>query len=55
MEFFQEIKQQATEYWQSRDKSQKIKIVFSIIALISVLGVLLYLVSRPKFVPFILT
>ncbi|HHX23625.1 MAG TPA: flagellar M-ring protein FliF [Thermoanaerobacterales bacterium] len=51
MEFFQEIKQQATEYWQSRDKSQKIKIVFSIIALISVLGVLLYLVSRPKFVP----
>lgn len=51
MEFYQKLKQRATELWQSRNKTQKIKIIFSVILIVSALSVLLYLISRPKYVP----
>ncbi|HHY70518.1 MAG TPA: flagellar M-ring protein FliF [Thermoanaerobacterales bacterium] len=51
MNYFQKLKQQAIEFWQSRNRTQKIKIIVSAIAAISVLSVMLYLINRPKYIP----
>lgn len=51
MNYFQKLKQQAIEFWQSRNRTQKIKIIVSAIAAVSVLSVMLYLINRPKYIP----
>jgi flagellar M-ring protein FliF len=51
MDYFQKIKHQAFEFWQRRNRAQKIKIIVSAITIVSVLSVMLYLISRPKYVP----
>ena len=51
MDYFQKIKHQAFEFWQRRNRVQKIKIIVSAITIVSVLSVMLYLISRPKYVP----
>lgn len=51
MDFFQKIKHQASEFWQSRSRAQKIKIIISAVAIVSVVSAMLYLISRPKYVP----
>ena len=51
MDYIQRIKHQALEFWQSRDRAQKIKIIVSTIIVVSVLSAIIYLISRPKYVP----
>jgi len=51
MDFFQKIKHQAVEFWQSRNRAQKIKIIVSTVAVVSVIGVMLYIINRPEFIP----
>ena len=49
MDYIQRIKHQALEFWQSRDRAQKIKIIVSTIIVVSVLSAIIYLISRPKY------
>ncbi len=51
MDYFQKLKHQVVEFWQSRDRAQKVKIIVSVIVVIVILGIMLYLISRPKYVP----
>lgn len=51
MDYFQKLKNRVVEFWQSRDRAQKIKIIVSVIAVIVFLCIMLYLISRPKYVP----
>lgn len=48
---FQNIKHQAIEFWQSRNRAQKIKIIVSAAVIVLFLGSMLYILSRPKYVP----
>ncbi|HHY41921.1 MAG TPA: flagellar M-ring protein FliF [Thermoanaerobacterales bacterium] len=47
---FQKIKHQASEFWQSRNRAQKIKIVASALIIVIVSSMMLYIISRPKYV-----
>ncbi len=51
MDYFQKLKHRVVEFWQSRDRAQKVKIIVSVIAIIVILSIMLYLISRPKYVP----
>lgn len=51
MDYFQKLKNRVVEFWQSRDRAQKIKIIVSVIAVIVFLCIMLYFISRPKYVP----
>ncbi|GAQ26260.1 flagellar M-ring protein [Tepidanaerobacter syntrophicus] len=51
MNFLQKIRQQVTEFWQSRNRAQKIRIVVSIAAVIILVSIMLYIINQPKYVP----
>ena len=51
MDFFQKMKHQAVEFWQSRNRVQKIKIIVSAVVVVSLISAMLYLLTRPKYVP----
>lgn len=51
MDYFQKLMHQVVEFWQSRNRAQKIKIIVSAVAVTSVLSATLYLISRPKYIP----
>jgi len=51
MNYLQDIKHRAIEFWQSRNRAQKIKIVVFAAIIISVLSVMLYIINKPVYVP----
>lgn len=51
MEFYQKTKQQIMDFWQTKNRDQKIKIIVAIIVIVITVIALLYLISRPKYVP----
>jgi len=51
MDYMQEIKHRANEFWQSRNRDQKIKFIICVAAIISVVSVMLYIINRPVYVP----
>ncbi|MFY9217028.1 MAG: flagellar M-ring protein FliF, partial [Tepidanaerobacteraceae bacterium] len=51
MDYLQEIKHRAIEFWQSRNRAQKVKIIVFAVAIISSLSVMLYIINRPVYVP----
>ncbi|TYP59933.1 flagellar basal-body MS-ring/collar protein FliF [Thermosediminibacter litoriperuensis] len=51
MEFINNFKRQAKEFWESRNRAQKIKLLLSASLLILIVGFLGYFASRPNYVP----
>ena len=50
MEFYQKTKQQIMDFWQTKI-GPKIKIILAIVVIVITVIALLYLISRPKYVP----
>lgn len=48
---FQKIKHQASEFWQSRNRAQKIKLAVFAAIIVIALGAMLYIINRPVYVP----
>lgn len=51
MAFFKKIQQQVSDFWLSRNRAQKIKISISTFFIIGTIGLLIFLLNRPTYVP----
>jgi len=51
MNYLQEIKHRVIEFWQSRNRAQKIKLAVFAAIIVIALGAMLYIINRPVYVP----
>ncbi|WP_422445837.1 flagellar basal-body MS-ring/collar protein FliF [Thermoanaerobacterium sp. DL9XJH110] len=51
MEFINKLRQQVSDFWQSRNRAQKVKLLLSAFFAIAAIGFITYFVSRPVYAP----
>jgi len=51
MEYFSKVKQQVSDFWQGRNRTQKIGIIVGTVGIIAIFGLLILHINKPKYVP----
>lgn len=51
MEYFSKMKQQVSDFWQERNRAQKISMAVGAVAIIAMFGFFIFSLNKPKYVP----